>query len=132
MNMVTRPSVLSGTLDELLDKFMPVGNPDSVPSRVAEIKQAFSGELITQPRFRIPGADKESDIFFNSRELLCRFVSLPTPTQTDFIKAAKTAMTEKEVRDIEVEIPWTKTRTRKLRVRASGMTGNRSLDIDLA
>ena len=47
-------------------------------------------------------------IQFNSRELVCRFISLPLETQFNFIGAVWYAMRTNKVKRIEMRIPWAK------------------------
>jgi len=88
----------------------------------------FSGQAEIKPRFRIRRPDGKGDVFFNSRELLCRFANFPTPAQTHFLDAARAALAAHEVHEMIITVPWSKHGTKKLQIRSREIG---SMDIEV-
>jgi len=129
MKVVCGVSQLECTLDEFLNNFF-----DDLPLTAASKEHVASnlrGGSKIKPRFRIPSADGKSDVFFNNREMLCRFASFTTPHQAEILSAIRKALTESKVQQMVIMIPWSKTNERKLLVRASGV-GVEVLDFEIA
>lgn len=102
---------------------------DDLPTvDLKELESVFRGEIKNKPRFRICVGDAE--VFFNSRELLCRFVTMPTPNQKDIIDGFIVAMKRHKVNRVVIEIPWSKSGKRKLEARVYG-TSDWVLDLEL-
>jgi hypothetical protein len=119
MKVVTPKPVLECTLKDFWDQYWSkerLGGNESLE----DATKVFSGKSEIKPAFRIPSADGRSDIFFDNREMLCRFANFPTPTQGRILNAIRRALAEAEVDNMVITIPWSKTGDRKVRVRASG------------
>jgi len=97
---------------------------------LSDAMETLRGESTIKPKFRIPSADDKSDVFFDNREMLCRFANFPTPTQERILQSLRMALTERKVKQMVITIPWSKNGTRKLRVRASGI-GTDVLDFEM-
>ena len=132
MKVTSSEPVLECTLEEFWIKFWSqedLGCGESFD----EATTVFRGESRINPKFRIPAADGSgnSDIFFDNRELLCRFANFPTPTQRRILNSIRRALADAKVNIIMITIPWSKTNVRKLCVRASGGNPNGPLDFEL-
>ena len=101
-----------------------------VGETLRDAAKTLRGESTIIPKFRIPSADGKSDVFFDNREMLCRFANFPTPTQESILQSIRIALTERKVRQMVVTIPWSRNGTRKLQVRASGI-GTEVLDFEM-
>ena len=95
-----------------------------------DLEPALRGESKMKPVFRMPSADRRSDVFFDNREMFCRFASMPTPTQSEVLTALRQALTENCVNQMEMMIPWSKNGQKKLRVRGHGRD-NEVLDFEM-
>lgn len=118
MKVVTHKPVLECTLNEFWDQYWSkerLGGNESLENA----EEVFRGKSDIKPAFRIPSPDGKSDIFFDNREMLCRFANFPTPTQGRILAAIRRALTDAEVDSMVITIPWSKTGDRKVRVRAS-------------
>ena len=127
MKVTTASPTLECDFQEFWDLFLSknrLANND-----LNDFSKCLRGESTNRPRFRIPSADLKSDIFFDNMELFCRFASMPTPTQADFLRSVRKALTENRVEQIIISIPWSNSRDRKLRIRNSGLD---VLDFEMA
>jgi len=117
MNIVHGKSYLECTFDEFWKELV---SPRMVGETKDDVIKTLQGESKLTPRYRIPGADVNRDIFFNNLELLRRFASFPTPTQAKILASIRWALKEHNAEQMFIEVPWSKTKTRKLLIRASG------------
>jgi hypothetical protein len=118
MEVVSSSPVLNCTFLEFWTEFLSKFHTSALSREY--VFEAFRGESQTRPKFRIPAADSGGDVFFDSRELLCRYCALPTPTQAGFLKAIRKALADNKVDQIEIEFAWSSSTSRKMRVRSSG------------
>jgi hypothetical protein len=129
MHIINPRPILDCTLGEFWDEFLSK-QPLSLYESKEQIETTFRGQSTIKPKFRIPSAGGQSDVFFDNREMLCRFANFPTPTQERFLCAVRQAMMANNVREVVLTIPWSATRERKLRIVASGL-GTEVLDFEL-
>lgn len=118
MKVVNPDPVLEITLEEFWNEYWSK-EKIGVVENLENAATVFRGESEIRPRFRIPSADGKTDIFFNSRELLCRFANFTTPEQARFLNSIRQALKAAAVRRMVITIPWSKNGTRQVNVRAS-------------
>lgn len=106
MEVVIGRAALVCGLDEFFAEHWKA-QPD-VTETLDEVREELMGKSEIKPRFRISTPDGKSDIFFNSRELLCRFANMPTITQCRFVKAIRMAMRANDVTVLKITIPWSR------------------------
>ncbi len=129
MQIVSSEPYLECSFKEFWNEFWSRQASNSETMLGAEL--VFRGESEVRPKFRIPGADGRGDIFFDNRELFCRFANLPTPSQKRFLQAVQAALAKFNTLRIVIDIPWSKNSQRKLLIRASGLSIEGSFDFDL-
>ena len=117
MKVVTDP-VLECSLDEFWNEFWSKQRLGITETLEHAIK-TFRGEATINPRFRIRTPDGKGDVFFNNRELLCRFAGFPTPTQERIIFAIRQALVKNNVDRMVITVPWSKNGTRRVMVSSS-------------
>jgi len=117
MEVVTNP-VLECSLEEFWDEYWSRQSLGVVET-LEDAAETFRGESTIKPRFRICTPDGKGDIFFDNRELLCRFASFPTPTQERIILSIRQALAEKGVEQMVMTVPWSKSGKRRIRIRSS-------------
>ena len=119
MKVTNNEPVLECSLDEFWNEFWSKQQL-GIGETKEDAEETFRGESKIKPKFRIPSADRKSDIFFDNREVLCRFANFPTPTQERILRSIRQALTEKNVKQMIITIPWSKNGQKKLRIRSSG------------
>jgi len=124
---VSNEPVLECNLEEFWNEFLSKQRLSIGESR-EDVIEVFSGKAEIKPRFRIRRPDGKGDVFFNSRELLCRFANFPTPAQTHFLDAARAALAAHEVHEMIITVPWSKHGTKKLQIRSREIV---SMDIEV-
>lgn len=110
-------------LSELFDEY----GDDEGRARRHEIAEALSG-VRGDGEFRVPAADTGHELFFNNRELLTRFTSMPKPLQEMFLHAVRFAMAKEEVDTLNLTIAWSSQRTRVIKIRRLNAAGCLNID----
>ncbi len=113
---VSNEPTMKCTLEEFYDAYLK--NHLNRTEDIRTLRNGFKGKEHVTPRFRIRCADQ--DVFFNNRELLCRFAGMSTPSQSRFIQGIKEALEKSKVKRIEITIPWSENYERRLDVREGG------------
>lgn len=116
MQVVMTP-VLVCSLEEFWNKYWSK-QPLGVVEKLEDAAKVFRGESTIKPRFRIRAPDGKGDIFFDNRELLCRFAGFPTPTQKRIILSIRQALSENQVDQMVMTVPWSKSGKRRIRIRS--------------
>jgi hypothetical protein len=129
MQVVKEDPVLVCSFDELFEDCWK-GQVNRAENE-NDVTLHLTGKSNIKPRFRIPDAGGGDDLFFNSLELLRRFVSMPTGMQERFAKSIRKAMERNKVYKIEITVPWSNTGSRKLEVRAVVSPADGTLDFEL-
>ena len=75
----------------------------------------------------IPAADADGSIFFDNRETLYRFVGMSVPMQRVLLIAVRKAMETYKVRQLYLNVPWSRTGTKTLRILQNGPASNLSI-----
>ncbi len=125
MQVTSQAPTLEGCLFEFFEQYW--SKLPEVAETARGIEVDFRGESKIKPRFRVPAADTGNDIFFNNRELFCRFASMPTPTQRRFLASLRQAMQEHDVKRVVLTVPWSASNEKRIEVVSSLF----SLDFEL-
>jgi hypothetical protein len=130
MKITTSEPVLECTFKEFWDGYWAKTRSVLGTGETQEdAETTLMGQSTIKPKFRIPAADNQLDIFFYNRELLCRFANLPTPTQANFLRSVRNVMDEKNVYRIIITIPWSRNTQRRLLIRGTKLGS--TLDFEL-
>jgi len=109
---------LSGLLKYLFDR----------PGHESSIREALMGKT-HQPLFRIPSADRGVEVFFNNRELLCRFAAMPLPSQWEFLQAVRAATEKEHVEVVYLDVAWSEKKTRKIKITLHKPDGHMDINV---
>lgn len=111
-------SILRGKLGDL------TGRSTFSVSWRRELEGVFRGENggnETETRHLVvPAADTGSELRFNDREMLSRFALVPIPAQSEFLRFLRRMMAMYGVREAQLEIEWSKKKTRVLQIKIGG------------
>ncbi len=75
----------------------------------------------------VVAADTGGRIFFDHSEILRRFTGMDVPTQKTFLTAARAAMTANKVKQLFLEVAWSASSTRPLKIVQIDTEGNLSI-----